>query len=189
MRTAMVGMMLALWVTLAFVRVARCHDGWIQSSVPRVAVGDMCYMDMLFGNHGNTYRDYKVWGSKWDVTSSTFALYTPEGQVVDLKDAVMDVGRDEMKTVGGVSYKDVNGYLVASFQAQQKGICIDVRQDKVVSYREAQGVLAANLSMLGRAKTTPEPGSSPCHGRGLAGSTQLPAAAARPPILPVWRSL
>jgi len=144
MRTAMVGMMLALWVTLAFVGVASCHDGWIQSNVPRVAVGDMCYIDMPFGNHGNTHRDYKIWGSKWDVTSSTFTLYTPEGRMVDLREAVIDVGYDEMKTAGGVAYKDVNGYLVASFQAQRKGIYIvDVRQDKVVSYAPERSIKCA----------------------------------------------
>ncbi|MFB3879683.1 MAG: DUF4198 domain-containing protein [Armatimonadota bacterium] len=123
---------------------ACAHDGWIQSNVPRVILGDMCYIDMPFGNHGNTHRDYKVWGSKWDVANATFSLYTPEGQLVDIEDAVIDVGYDEMKSAGGVAYKDVNGYLVASFQPRRKGIYIvDVRQDKVVSYAPERSIKCA----------------------------------------------
>ena len=126
---------------LGLIGVAAAHDGWIQTNVPRVSVGDMCYIDMQFGNHGNTHRDYKIWGSKWDMTRATFALHTPAGDVVDLKDRVIDVGVDELKTVGGVPYRDVNGYLVASFQADQKGIYIaDVRQDVVVSYAPERSI-------------------------------------------------
>ena len=126
---------------LGLIGVAAAHDGWIPSNVPRVSVGDMCYIDMQFGNHGNTHRDYKIWGSKWDMTRATFALHTPAGDVVDLKDRVIDVGVNELKTVGGIPYRDVNGYLVASFQADQKGIYIaDVRQDVVVSYAPERSI-------------------------------------------------
>jgi hypothetical protein len=76
------------------------HDGWIQSNVPRAGTGDMVYIDMQFGNHGNTHRDYKIYSSKWDVNKSTFTLYAPEGSFTDLKSRVIDVGMNEAKTVG-----------------------------------------------------------------------------------------
>ncbi len=144
MKTSMLRTTMSLVVLLCCAGLGFCHDGWIQSNVPRVTVGDMCYIDMPFGNHGNTHRDYKVWGSKWDVNAATFTLFTPGGQVIDLRDAVIDVGYNETKTAGGVSYIDVNGYLVASFIAQKKGIYfVDVRQDKVVSYAPERSIKCA----------------------------------------------
>lgn len=135
---------------------ATAHDGWIQTNTAKVAVGDMCYIDMLFGNHGNMHRDYKVWGSKWDMTKSTFTLHTPKGKACDLRDRTVDVGMNEQKIVGGVPYRDVNGYLVASFEAEQQGIYIaDVRQDTVVSYAPersikcAKAVVRAGSSTMG----------------------------------------
>ncbi len=123
---------------------ASAHDGWIQTNTAKVLVGDMCYIDMLFGNHGNTHRDYKVWGSKWDMTKSTFMLHTPKGEEVDIRERTIDVGMNEQKTVGGVPYRDVNGYLVASFEAEQAGIYIaDVRQDTVVSYAPERSIKCA----------------------------------------------
>ncbi len=69
------------------------------------------------------------------MTKSTSTLHTPKGRAVDLRDATIDVGVNEQKTVGGVPYRDVNGYLVASFHTDDAGIYIaDVRQDTVVSY-------------------------------------------------------
>ncbi len=51
---------LILLVAVTCAGGANAHDGWIQTNTAKVAVGDMCYIDMLFGNHGNTHRDYKV---------------------------------------------------------------------------------------------------------------------------------
>jgi uncharacterized GH25 family protein len=119
------------------------HDGWIQSNVSRVFQDDMVYIDMPFGNHGNTHRDFKIWGSKWDINRATFWLHTPEGDVLDLRESVIDLGMDETKSIcgGTATYLDRNGFLATSFQAEQAGLYImDVRQDVVVSYAPERSI-------------------------------------------------
>ncbi len=152
---------LVLLATLVLIGGAHAHDGWIQTNVTRLLVGDMCYIDMLFGNHGNTHRDYKVWGSKWDMTKSTFTLHTPKGEAIDLRDRTIDVGYSEIKVVQGVSFRDVNGYLVASFQASQQGLYIaDVRQDTVVTYAPERSIKCAKAMVRAFASTIGRQGES-----------------------------
>jgi len=130
-----------LFAILLMASIASAHDGWVQSNVARVKLGEMVYFDMQFGNHGNTHRDYKIYGSKWDINKATFILHRPKGAPVDLKSRIIDVGMDESKTVNGGPYVDKNGYLVASFQAGQYGTYImDVRQDMVVSYAPERSI-------------------------------------------------
>ncbi len=136
------GIGLAILVVLA-VTNAYAHDGWIQTNVARVSQGDMVYLDMQFGNHGNMHRDYKIYPSKWNLDKGIFLLHTPDGDVVDLKESVIDVGADVTQTFadGVITYIDKNGYLVASFPAQQKGYYIaDVGQDMVVSYAPERSI-------------------------------------------------
>jgi uncharacterized GH25 family protein len=117
------------------------HDGWIQSNVARVRTGDMVYIDMQFGNHGNMHRDYKIYQSKWDTNTSMFLLHTPGEAVQDLREKVVDVGADTWVNVGGTPYLDKNGYLVTSFRTSESGAYImDVRQDTVVSYAPERSV-------------------------------------------------
>ena len=135
---------LIAFVLLSFAVISNAHDGWIQTNASRICTGDMVYIDMQFGNHGNTHRDYKIYGSKWDITKSTFTLYTPRGAAINLIDSVIDVGVDETKAAGGVTYIDKNGYLVASFIPKEFGIYIaDVRQDMVVSYAPERSIKCA----------------------------------------------
>ena len=130
------------------------HDGWVQTNVSRVTVGDMVYVDLQFGNHQNMHRDYKIYGSKWDPTKSTFALHTPTDEAVDMSGSIIDVGKDEAKTAGGVAYTDKNGYLVTSFQADQKGTYIfDARQDTVVSYAPERSIKCAK-ALVGAVQTS-----------------------------------
>ena len=128
---------------LILVGTVTAHDGWVQSNAMRVSQGDMIYIDMQFGNHGNTHRDYKIYPSKWDVTKSSFMLHMPDGNIADLNETVIDVGVDQTQTFcgGATTYTDKNGYLVASFKAQQKGMYIaDVQQDTVVSYAPERSI-------------------------------------------------
>jgi len=135
---------LIIFMLLSSVSLSLAHDGWIQTNVSRVVLGDMVYIDMQFGNHQNTHRDYRIYASKWDATKATFGLHVPSGAIVDLKDRVIDVGMDEAKTVNGAPYVDRNGYLVASFQPDRKGFYIgDVRQDVVVSYAPERSIKCA----------------------------------------------
>jgi len=137
------------WLVLTVLTLAAtalAHDGWVQTNVTRIAQGDMVYVDMQFGNHGNTHRDYKIHPSKWDPTKSVFWLHTPTGQTVDFAGSVADIGADITKTFcdGATTYVDKNGYLVASFLAEQQGIYIvDVEQDVVVSYAPERSIKCA----------------------------------------------
>lgn len=137
---------LSVSMIFALIGMAYAHDGWVQSNVPRAAQGDMVYIDMQFGNHGNTHRDYKIWASKWDKEKAVFTLYTPRGEMIDLTESVMDLGVDEAKAFcgGATTYIDKNGYLSASFLAREKGIYIvDGRQDLVVSYAPERSIKCA----------------------------------------------
>lgn len=143
MKKTLIGVLLFSLAVLILVNAVYAHDGWVQTNVARVTVNDMVYVDMQFGNHGNMHRDYKIYGSKWDVTKSNFTLHTPDGEAIDLKDGVIDIGVDEVKTFAGgsITYTDKNGYLVTSFIASQKGVyTVDVRQDTVVSYAPERSI-------------------------------------------------
>ncbi len=147
MRNKIILGILALFIaSFTLVGVVHAHDGWVQSNVARVTVDDMVYIDMQFGNHQNMHRDYLIYASKWDIAKATFTIHTPKNDAVNMKDSVIDVGKDEVKSLAGgtVTYTDRNGYLVASFQATQKGIYIvDVRQDVVVSYAPERSIKCA----------------------------------------------
>ena len=146
MKKPLTGMFFFTLAVIILVNSVSAHDGWIQSNVARVTVGDKVYIDMLFGNHMNMHRDYLVHNSKWDVAKSTFTLHTPNGEAVDIEDDVINVGFDEVKILAGgaATYADKNGYLVSSFVASQKGIYIvDARQDTVVSYAPERSIKCA----------------------------------------------
>lgn len=133
-------------IILAISAGVSAHDGWVQTNISRTNVGDMVYIDLMFGNHGNMHRDYKIHQSKWDKTKSTFWLHIPDGNVVDFNDSVVDVGADVTQSLAGgtVTYVDKNGYLVSSFIADQNGIYIvDAVQDTVVSYAPERSIKCA----------------------------------------------
>jgi len=133
-------------IVLELIGVTFAHDGWIQTNVSRVSQGEMVYVDMQFGNHQNMHRDYKIYASKWDKSVATFQLHTPQNEIINLEEKVIDIGMDETKILGGgsVTYLDKNGYLVASFPANQRGLYIaDVRQDTVVSYAPERSIKCA----------------------------------------------
>ena len=138
-------------LALAFAATALGHDGWVQTNVTRTFPGEMVYVDMQFGNHGNMHRDYKIYPSKWDKTKSLFWLHTPNGEKIDFAQGVVDVGADTTQTFcnGATTYVDKNGYLVASFLAEQAGLYIvDVEQDMVVSYAPERSIKCAK-AMVG----------------------------------------
>jgi len=147
-KKSVIGTSFAAVVVLISACLANAHDGWIQSNVSRIFQGDVVYIDMQFGNHQNMHRDYKLYASKWDKNVSTFHLHTPQNNVIDLEEGVIDIGMDETKILGGgsVTYLDKNGYLVTSFPANEKGIYItDVRQDTVVSYAPERSIKCAKV--------------------------------------------
>jgi uncharacterized GH25 family protein len=152
---------LLVLLMLVCAAAAWAHDGWVQSNVAKVRSGDMVYFDLQFGNHGNTHRDYLIYGSKWDLSKGSFVLHTPSGGALDLKSSVIDVGKDESKTVNGGPYVDKNGYLAVSFQTAKKGLYImDARQDMVVSYAPERSVKGAKCLVASVPNTIANYGNS-----------------------------
>ena len=138
-------------MALAFAATVVAHDGWVQTNVTRTFQGEMVYLDLQFGNHGNMHRDYKIYPSKWDKTKSMFWLHPPDGNSVDFSQDVVDIGADTTVKFcdGATTYIDKNGYLVASFLAEQPGLYIvDVEQDMVVSYAPERSIKCAK-AMVG----------------------------------------
>ena len=138
-------------MALAFAATVVAHDGWVQTNVTRTFQGEMVYLDLQFGNHGNMHRDYRIYPSKWDKTKSMFWLHPPEGEPVDFIKDVVDIGADTPVKFcdGATTYIDKNGYLVASFLAEQQGLYIvDVEQDTVVSYAPERSIKCAK-AMVG----------------------------------------
>lgn len=136
----------SILIVLALTSAASAHDGWVQTNVSRICQDEMVYIDMQFGNHGNMHRDYKIHPSKWDKTKSVFWLHTPGGETIDFIDDVVDIGADTTLKFceGATTYIDKNGYLVASFVAEQQGLYIvDVEQDVVVSYAPERSIKCA----------------------------------------------
>lgn len=161
-----IGLVWAVLVVLVLSETGLAHDGWIQANVNRVPQGEMVYIDMQFGNHQNMHRDYKIYASKWDKAVSTFQLHTPENEVIDLEENVIDIGMDETKVLGGgsVTYLDKNGYLVTRFPANQRGIYImDVRQDTVVSYAPERSIKCAK-SIVGSLQPAKDIYADPLNG-------------------------
>ncbi len=72
----------------------QAHDGWIQTNSPIVARGETVYVDMLFGNHSQEHRSYRIdgqWpsaaifvtdalGRKSDITATRFYTGEPATQ-------------------------------------------------------------------------------------------------------------
>lgn len=117
-------------IIFAAAPLALAHDGWVQSNSPLVRVGDMSYLDLQFGNHGNNHRDYKLI-NKWRVTDPTFNLkvHTPNGGVIDLKSQLTDLGTTSHP-----------GYFVSSFKAEEKGAYIaEATQTAILTYPRDPG--------------------------------------------------
>jgi len=111
------------------------HDGWVQSNSPIVRVGDVAYMDLQFGNHGNMHRDYRLYW-KWDASNPTFSLkvHPPKGAPIDLTSKVTYLG-----TPPGGTPQNL-GYYVSSFLAEQRGAYItDARQTSILKYAQDPG--------------------------------------------------
>ena len=70
---------------LLFCRAALGHDTWVQTHSNVVRVGDVAYVDLMLGNHGNNHRDFKLAG-KPDLECSTLEIIAPDQTRYDLKE-------------------------------------------------------------------------------------------------------
>src|SRR5690606_38216713 len=89
--TPMKRITLAAIVAVALTTLAFAHDTWVQSNIPVIRVGDVAYVDLMLGNHGNHHPEFKLFG-KVNLDAITLAVIAPDGSATDLKPALVDFG-------------------------------------------------------------------------------------------------
>src|SRR5437588_9243193 len=115
----------ALGVLLA-ASAALAHDPWVQTNTNVVRTGDNVHIDLMFGNHGNDHRDFKLAG-KVDLAAATLAVFDPDGKSYDLKGKLSDLG-----------YAPKEGFWTTAFTPAKPGLYLVAQtSDKVVSYAPA----------------------------------------------------
>lgn len=121
-----------LVVVLALAGTAHAHEGWVQAYSPIVGVGEMAYVDMLFGNHSNEHGSYRIAG-KWNLKESRVFVTTPDGEKTDITAHAFDTGEDAEE----VGPKGVKGYHAVGFTPGQPGLhMVSVEGDSLFKHGE-----------------------------------------------------
>jgi uncharacterized GH25 family protein len=108
------------------------HDTWVQTNSHIVRAGDVVFIDLMLGNHGNEHRDFKLAG-KASPHEGTFEVIGPDGARTDLKSAAIDMG-----------YTAKEGYWSATFETEKPGLYTVVQtSDKVVDYAPKRSIKSA----------------------------------------------
>lgn len=108
---------------IALCRSAAAHDTWVQTNANLVRIGDVAFIDLFLGNHGNDHRDFKMAG-KPDRAASRLIVIAPGGQQYDLAERLVDNG-----------YAPSEGFFSARFVPAEEGLYLVAHTlDKVVSY-------------------------------------------------------
>jgi len=105
---------LVLLAMLGISHPAGAHDGWIQSNVSRTIKGEMVYIDMQFGNHGNTHRDYKKSGLLNGTRGNRFFSSRSGREIINMAESVIDIGQDETKTFATVQQSTLTRTAISS---------------------------------------------------------------------------
>lgn len=108
---------LAAALTLAAAVPVFAHDGWSQTSAPIVAQGQVSYVELLYGNHSNEHKSYRIDG-QWGSTSKVFVT-TPGGVKSDITGTRFYTGEAATETTPAL-----NNYFVASFKSNVPGAYI-----------------------------------------------------------------
>ena len=116
-RKKIVGAALAVVMTLGAAVPAFAHDGWSQTSAPIVAQGQVSYVELLFGNHSNEHKSYRIDG-QWGSTSKVYVT-TPAGVKSDITGTRFYTGEPATETAPAL-----NNYFVASFKSNVPGAYI-----------------------------------------------------------------
>ncbi|MEX0887686.1 MAG: DUF4198 domain-containing protein [Phycisphaeraceae bacterium] len=120
---------------------ARAHDSWVQTNTNAVDVGQVMHVDLMLGNHGNHHRDFRLAG-KVDPEFATFDVVTPDGETLDLKPDLVDLGTESNP-----------GYWSVRFVPDQAGMhTIAHTYDRVVHYAPLRSVKSAKTYVMARAE-------------------------------------
>ncbi|WP_141501919.1 DUF4198 domain-containing protein [Paenibacillus luteus] len=116
-RKKLVGAALAAVLALGAAVPVFAHDGWSQTSAPIVAQGQVSYVELLYGNHSNEHKSYRIEG-QWGSTSKVYVT-TPAGVKSDITGTRFYVGEPATETTPAL-----NNYFVASFKSNVPGAYI-----------------------------------------------------------------
>ena len=91
--------LVAIWMPKA-----SAHDTWLETGTAIAQVGEYTYVDLMLGNHGNNHRDFKP-ASKISLAPCTLSVVQPNGNTIDLKTKMIDMGSAEKEGFWTVKYQ------------------------------------------------------------------------------------
>ena len=97
---------------------ASAHDGWLEAHPFLVERGQPVSIFLMFGNHGNDHRSYRLAG-KWQSDYVTVFVTGPAGPAVNLTGQMTDLGDAD-----DVGPKGPKGFHLVPFVASQEGVYI-----------------------------------------------------------------
>jgi uncharacterized GH25 family protein len=140
----------ALLSILVTALAARAHDTWVQTNTNLVRVGDHVHIDLMLGNHGNDHRDFKIAG-KLDLSGATVQVRGPDGNSVDLKERLVDLG-----------YAPKEGFWSARFTTGQPGLYLVAHtDDRIASYAPIRSIRSAKTYFVASKSLDNVPASNP----------------------------
>jgi uncharacterized GH25 family protein len=129
-RIKMVGAALAAVMTLSAAVPVFAHDGWSQTSAPIVAQGQVSYVELMYGNHSNEHKSYRLEG-QWGSASKVYVT-TPAGVKSDITGTRFYTGEPATETTPAL-----NNYFVATFKSNIPGAyIISTEADSVFKSKE-----------------------------------------------------
>jgi uncharacterized GH25 family protein len=161
-----------LALTLPFAAPSAAHDAWVQTNTNVVRAGDVAHVDLMFGNHGNDHRDFKLAG-KADPAASTLHVIGPDGAAHDLRPQLADQG-----------YAEKEGYWTAPFRTGKPGLYLVAHSsDKVVSYAPKRSIKSAKTMFVASASLDRVPLQNAGYDRVLGHALEL--VATKNPVTPM----
>lgn len=105
-------------IVAVFVSVAaRAHDTWVEVNSAEVREGNVVYVDLKLGNHGNDHRDYKL-NSLISLDRVKLAVKMPCGCTKDIKSTLMATASAEKQGYWTTRYTTTKpGLHVVSHEA------------------------------------------------------------------------
>ena len=100
----------AVLLNLCLPLIAVAHDTWVEANTALVRQGDVVFVDLKLGNHGNDHRDFKL-ASKIALGPCQLSVIGPDGKSVDLKPGIIDTG-----------FAPKEGYWSSRFVTREAGL-------------------------------------------------------------------
>ncbi|MFO7172765.1 MAG: stalk domain-containing protein [Bacillota bacterium] len=126
-----VGGLAAAALLLSLAGTALAHQGWVEPNTPIARVGDLAYVDLLFGNHSNNHASYRIAG-KWSMETTRVYVTSPDGTKTDISANVFDTGEPTDTPPPGTK-----GYYTAAFVPGVPGAYIvSVEGDSIFKHGE-----------------------------------------------------